>query len=194
MYPSLQAIFAPPAARRRLAAQEEDTIPVITACRRTLRVRAVTIGDTELLAELFTGLSDHSSRLRFFRPLARELAWAEAARVTRAGAASTALVAIAEEQGATRAVALAELAHDPAAPDVAEFAIVVRDDYQREGLGKILTRLLLELARLRGVATLRATLLADNQALRRLMRGLDLPYKAETRYGETTMLTELGYA
>ena len=89
-----------------------------------------------------------------------------------------ALVATASERGQVRVVALAELAHDPAAPTAAELAVLVRDDAQRQGVGTGLLRLLIALAGGRGVRRLRATLQADNWAARQLLRKLarGLPY------------------
>src|SRR5215208_6121897 len=85
-----------------------------------------------------------------------------------------ALVATIKERGEERAVAVAELAHDPGDPAVAEFAVVVRDDYQHEGLGTMITQLLIQLATLRGVPSLHASVLAENQVVYR-------PYAAWAR-------------
>lgn len=64
------------------------------------------------------------------------------------------------------------LADDPAA---AEFAVVVGDPWQRQGLAsEMLSRLALE-ARRHGIERLRATMLAGNQPAHRLMRRLGPP-------------------
>jgi len=127
------------------------------------------------------------------RPLtSKETLWREAARVAVDNPQQhVALAATAVADGAERAVALAELAHDHSDPAVAEFAIVVRDDYQQEGLGRMLTQLLIQVALLRGVDALRVEMLAENRAVRKLVYGLGLPYIAQTRYGEIAALLTL---
>lgn len=54
-------------------------------------------------------------------------------------------------------------------PEVAEFAIVVGDDHQRQGLGSELLRRLATEATARGVRRLRGSMLADNVAIHRLV-------------------------
>ena len=48
-----------------------------------------------------------------------------------------------------------------------------------------------DVASARGVRWLRAYTLAENQAVMRLIRSLGVPYTAETRRGETTVLLTL---
>ncbi|WP_018351371.1 GNAT family N-acetyltransferase [Longispora albida] len=67
-----------------------------------------------------------------------------------------------------QAVALAHLAYTPE-PGVAELAILVEDSWQNRGLGSSLVTMLVAEARDRGLVELRASLLADNVAMRRLL-------------------------
>jgi acetyltransferase len=145
------------------------------------------------LAALLAGLSERSSLLRFFRPF-RDMTtiWREAARVAGGNPLlQTALVATIVEDREERAVALAELRHGLGDPTVAEFAVVVCDDHQREGVGRILSQLLVQVAMLRGVQTLRVNMPAENQAIRKLVRSLGLPYSAAIHWDETTALLRL---
>ena len=200
MLSSLCAILEPPApairtrpAREYFIPSERDAIPVITMRGRTLTIRSVTPSDAPLLADMLARLSLRSTQLRFFRPLtSTEALWREAARVAGGDPRQrVALVATAVEDGTERVTALAELAHNYGELVVAEFAIVVRDDYQQEGLGSMLAQLLVQVALLQGVGTLRAEMLAENRAIRKLVHGLGLPYTAETHWGETTALLTL---
>jgi len=147
------------------------SLPIATTHDRLLCVRRVTYQDTALLADLITRMSENARRLRFFRPLLDpELIEQEAALVTRREPQlGAALVATTSEHGQVCAVALAELAHDPAAPATADLAVMVRDDYQRLGVGTLLLQRLIELARWRDVRRLHATLRAENQATRGLL-------------------------
>jgi RimJ/RimL family protein N-acetyltransferase len=66
-------------------------------------------------------------------------------------------------------IAVARCVRLPDAPDTAEFAIVVGDPYQGRGLGTLLARQLAGAARAAGIRRFAATMLGDNDAIRRLM-------------------------
>jgi acetyltransferase len=146
-----------------------------------------------MLVEMLSALSEESMRRRFFRPLKNiEAVWHEVARVAGANPAlHTALIMSAADSNKEYAVALAELAIDSGDPTVAEFAVVVRDDYQHEGLGRMLLQMLTQIAMLRGVRTLRADMLAENRAVHKLVHGMGMPYTAETHRGATMALIQL---
>jgi RimJ/RimL family protein N-acetyltransferase len=80
-----------------------------------------------------------------------------------------ALVATADEDGDEQIVAVARFIRLPEDPDVAEFAIVVGDRWQRQGLAFELLRRLADAADPRGVQRFRATMLADNAPIHRLV-------------------------
>jgi RimJ/RimL family protein N-acetyltransferase len=67
-------------------------------------------------------------------------------------------------------VAVARCVRLPDRPDTAEFAIVVGDAFQGRGLGTLLARELAAAARRAGIRRFAATMLGDNDAIRRLMR------------------------
>ena len=192
------ALLEPPCApqppdARSILIETTGSFPALQPRERRQSIRLVTPADTALLADLIARLSDNARYLRFFRPLPHaELIWQEAARVTqREPQLGVALVATAPERGQACAVALAELVHDPAAPGVAELAVMVRDDEQRRGVGALLLRRLIALARWRDVRVLRATLQAENWAARHLLRKLGLSYRTEIQHGELTAWAEL---
>jgi RimJ/RimL family protein N-acetyltransferase len=58
----------------------------------------------------------------------------------------------------------------PDAPDTAEFAIVIGDAFQGRRLGTLLARELAAAARAVGIRRFAATMLGENDAIRRLMR------------------------
>jgi RimJ/RimL family protein N-acetyltransferase len=97
------------------------------------------------------------------------------------GADHVALVAtdtVDGEPGAIVAVArFVRLPHDPTA---AEFAIVVGDLYQKQGLGTELVRRLTAAALERGVTHFRATTLADNLGLLALLQAVAAPGQMTT--------------
>lgn len=145
-----------------------------------MTVRPASPPDIPAVAELLGRLSGRTRHLRYFtvRPFIPQEALSEAERIVqRQGAQGFALLGTMMEGDAEAVVAVAELARAPASPRAGELAVVVRDDYQARGVGHLLVGRLLELARLHGVTTLRATMLPENQAMRRLLRGLGVPHR-----------------
>ena len=57
-------------------------------------------------------------------------------------------------------------------PGVAEIALTVGDDWQRRGLGSLLSARLLELARREGLHEIRASVLAENPGGVRLLKAV----------------------
>jgi GNAT superfamily N-acetyltransferase len=175
------------------SASECSGITMTTARGRRLCVRVLGQGDTPLLLELIARLSDQTVRRRFFQPLNSAAAIEREARRLAHGdpRRQVALVALADEPGPPHAVALAELVADPNAPTVAEVALLVRDDYQRVGVGSLLTRLLVRVARQRGIRTMRANALADNTPILAFIRSFGLSYTADISRGELTLVIQL---
>ncbi|MDQ2897708.1 MAG: GNAT family N-acetyltransferase [Actinomycetota bacterium] len=84
-----------------------------------------------------------------------------------------ALVATAPVDGADgEIIAVARFVRLPDEPDTAEFAIVVADAYQRRGLATELLRDLAAVATERDITRFRATMLADNIAIQRMLERL----------------------
>jgi RimJ/RimL family protein N-acetyltransferase len=74
-------------------------------------------------------------------------------------------------------------------PASAEFAIVVGDPYQGEGLATELLSRLAGAALERGIARFTATVLADNEAVHRLLRRLAGQFAEQRRSGSVDELT-----
>ena len=70
-------------------------------------------------------------------------------------------------------------------------AIVVRDDYQNEGLGTHMLRLLAEVGRSMNMERLTAWIMAENLHLLHIIRKSGLSVHADTRYGETYVSVHL---
>ena len=74
--------------------------------------------------------------------------------------------------------------HRTAGTDAAEVAMVVADDWQGRGIGSALSDRLAELARIRGVGSFGGTMLADNDAARRLLNAVAPGAEQRMRSGE----------
>jgi GNAT superfamily N-acetyltransferase len=171
------------------------SVTITTRDRRAVRIRHIAPEDAALLVDLYEQLSPETRRLRFFAPkpdLPDEVLWREAVRLSAIDPlVQAALIGTVQEAGRERAIGVARLVRDAADPTTAEVAIVVRDDYQGQGIGKTLFDLLIQVAMVRGLKRLRAIALAENRAAQRLVRSLGLPVTSSTLRGETTMIISL---
>jgi acetyltransferase len=162
---------------------------------RIIQVRHVRPEDAAALIDLYERLSPETRRLRFHLPTPNypaERIQREAERAADLNPRwADALVAIVTEEQAERVIAFTQLAVDREDATIVEGAIVVRDDYQNEGIGSILFDLLVQIAIVRGHTTMRAYALAENEAVHKLIRRLGLPYTSNTSQGETTMMISL---
>jgi RimJ/RimL family protein N-acetyltransferase len=156
---------------------------------RQVSIRPITPDDAERLVDLYYRLSDTTRRLRFHSMLQNvplERIGQEAKQLSDLDPANqAALVATVEEEGEGRIVAVARLARSEEDPTQAESAIVVRDDYQNQGLGTHMLKLLAEVARSMNIERLTAWIMAENLHMLHIIKKSGLDVHAETRYGET---------
>ncbi|MGI8715755.1 MAG: GNAT family N-acetyltransferase [Solirubrobacteraceae bacterium] len=137
-----------------------------------LAIRPIEADDRERLRESHARLSPES-RYRRFLTTKPELSAADARYLVELdGCDHFALVATRSDIPGEPIVAVARYVRAPDDPTVAEFAIVVGDPYQRQGLAGELMRRLADAAVARGVLRFRATMLADNLAIARVVARL----------------------
>jgi GNAT superfamily N-acetyltransferase len=146
---------------------------------RLLTLRPIEAGDAGLVGDLLMRLSEHACWLRYSRPrLVVTAVQCELERMLQCDSASVlALVATIRRGSAEEAVALAELMSTDG--KIAEVAIVVRDDYQGQGLGHALMCQIVRQAVSQGLRTLRFDIRRENTAMQCLVHGLGLPYRGE---------------
>jgi GNAT superfamily N-acetyltransferase len=154
-----------------------------------INIRVLEETDADRLIDMFRQLSPESTRLRFHLYTTRipeERMKQEAQALTQPNQCKMAVVAtVMEDDGQEHAVGVAHFARATPADTDAEVAIVVRDDYQRKGLGKYLLKMLAGRARKQGVTHFTAWILAENIRLMRLVKGMELKHvESETRHGE----------
>ena len=171
------------------------SVHICTRQDREVVIRHIQPTDDHYLIDLFDHLSEETRRFRFFVPLTR-VPKSYIAREAHSMAAidtmrQAALIALTADQEVEQAIGVTRLSIDPAEPDTAEFAIVLRDDYQGQGIGTILLDLLVQVGMVRGLKRLRAISLAENEGVHRLINNLGLPVKNDTRKGETTSIISL---
>lgn len=160
---------------------------------RIVTVRPIVPSDDALLVDLYERLSPRTRQLRFFcHNRLEEMVQREATRLASVDPVRhAALIGLVHEDETERAMGVARMIVDLDEPAVAEFAIVLRDDFQRDGVGRQLLRLLIKAARRRDVTTLRVVWMAENRGVQQLIHNSQLPHRSVTNNGETTTLITL---
>lgn len=165
----------------------------VTKTGQDYTVRLVTPQDFPLLADLLTGLSADSRYLRFLSPIpaftperaehtARQL-WLENPWPTQV------LLATVSEAPGEKVIGLGELHINPANCEQADFALLVRDEWQGQGIGTLLLDRLIALATRRGVTTILSEIHPYNKAMRKILSKQKLPVKFKFESG--TMEVEI---
>jgi GNAT superfamily N-acetyltransferase len=131
-----------------------------------VRLRPISTDDKAALGMAYQRLSPLSRQRRFGSPKAR-LSERDLAYLTDVdGVDHVAWVAVGDDGGI---VGVGRWVRDPERPDTAEFAIVVGDPCQGQGVGRALAERLSAEARARGVSRFTALVRADNEPVRRLI-------------------------
>src|SRR3954464_4112865 len=135
-------------------------------------IRPIRADDKHFLSEGLRNMSQLSVQRRFLSPKTR-FSTSELRYLTEVdGHNHVALVAESPTQPVRRLIGVARFVRLPDAPDTAEAAIVVADDWHGRGVGSKLAGALAARARGRGVRRFTATMASDNVPALRLMRHL----------------------
>jgi RimJ/RimL family protein N-acetyltransferase len=135
-------------------------------------IRPIRADDKRMLADGLQRLSDASVQRRFLTPK-RSFSRAELRYLTEVdGRDHVALVAESPTEPVRRLIAVARFVRLTDDPEAAEVAITVADNWQRRGLGSLLSARLADEARRLGIRRFTATMAADNVAAHRLMETL----------------------
>jgi RimJ/RimL family protein N-acetyltransferase len=138
--------------------------------QRVVDIRPIRSDDGTRLQSYHLGLSDES-RYRRFLGVKPRLSDADARYLADIdGSNHFALVATCPATG--EIVGVARFIRLSERPDTAEFAVGVDDAFHRQGLATELMRRLAAAARERGITRFRASMLADNRAIRKVMARL----------------------
>lgn len=159
---------------------EEQAVEV--AGGRRVLVRPLSVTDEEALQDLLYRLSDESTYNRFMQ-FKRSHPHEEMLELVNLDYEhNMALVVVDPDSPARDIVALARYDLDPATR-LADIAFVVRDDWQRKGLGTLLMRRMTEIARERGFAGFSADVLATNALMLGVFQKSGLELRTELDAG-----------
>jgi acetyltransferase len=152
---------------------------------KKVKLRPIRPEDEPLEAGLFKTFSDETERFRFFRRIG-EVGHDFLINYTQIDYdREIAIIAEIEEGGKKKMIGVVRLISDPE-NKTAEYAIVVGDPWQNEGLGDELTNHILKIAKKRGIEKVYATFLRDNHIMRRMLakRNFDIKRKEDSYYAE----------
>lgn len=144
---------------------------------REVFLRPVLPADGPLILDLFNRLSPQSLYLRFLKEL-HALPEDMLYQFTHINYDSEfALVAVVEEEGKDAIIAVARYAHDPH-EDLTDLAIVVRDDWQHQGLGKSLLVRIVDIGREHGIRSFASMMDPYNTIIKQTLfrLGFDVSY------------------
>jgi acetyltransferase len=141
-------------------------------------IRPIRPDDADDLQATFQRLSMESIYLRFLS-FKKELPDEEARYLATVDYTSRmAFVAITKVDGKEIVVGVSRYAMlDPRRPEIAESAVVVEDEYQGRGLGKLLLRRLVNYARAKGIYKLRGNMQVGNNRMLDLVKNSGLPHE-----------------
>ncbi|HEY7423520.1 MAG TPA: bifunctional acetate--CoA ligase family protein/GNAT family N-acetyltransferase [Gemmataceae bacterium] len=138
---------------------------------REVTIRPIRPEDEPLILALHASHSEHTLRMRFFG-LVKTLSRDSLIRLCHLDYdREMALTAVLRENGEPRLCGVTRYYLHPET-GAAEFAVVVSDAYQRQGLGRHLMQRLIDIARERGVRRLVGQVLIENTPMLHLMRSL----------------------
>lgn len=165
-------VSAKPAARPAISPYPANLTRVLKIADETLQVRAVRPDDAPRLVDLVARSEMEDVRLRFRGGLKR-LPEVWAARLSQIDYdREMALVAV---DGADNILGVARMAGDPEG-ETAEFALMVRSDHQRHGLGRTLMDALIDYARARGYRRIWGSIARQNERMLHLARDLGFTF------------------
>ncbi len=147
-----------------------------------VRFRAIRPSDEEEMRRLFYRFSDQTVYYRYFSPI-KTMPHAQMQKYVNVDYRHVmSLVGLVGEAGKGRIVAEARYVQEPSRP-VADVAFVVDEQYQGCGIASFLYRMLVRLARERGVQWLTADVLASNKAMMMVFEKAGLPFSARLEEG-----------
>jgi GNAT superfamily N-acetyltransferase len=156
-------------------------------------IRAIRPADSGSLREQFvTHLSTESVRLRF-HGLRRAPSASEAAQLTNIDFVSHVALVATPNGDPKELIGIARYVVDDDIPqrDSAEVAFLVLDEYQGKGIGSLLLKHLGLIARRGGLRELKADVLAENQAMLRVIEHSGFPTTQSTSFGVVQIILSL---
>lgn len=150
-----------------------------------VQIRPVRPEDAQLEQNFVRGLSERTKFLRFMQSV-KELSHEMLVRFTQIDYDhEMAFVALADVKGKTEQIGVARYTTNPDGK-TCEFALVISDDFQGQGVGSRLMEVLIKHAQSRGLKQMRGEVLAENAGMLKLTKAFD--FKPQTLLEDRTMI------
>ncbi|AFZ48500.1 CoA-binding domain protein [Cyanobacterium stanieri PCC 7202] len=135
-------------------------------------IRPIRPEDEPKIVNFCTALSEQSVYFRFFHSISRQslISHERLARICFIDYDQEIALVACDEEEDIRAIARLSRIHGDLAS--AEIGLLIKDNYQHQGLGTVLTESMINIARQEGIKYLRADMLIDNHAMQNLCRKL----------------------
>lgn len=156
----------------------------------SVRFRAIKPSDEEEMRRLFYRFSDEAVYYRYFSPI-RTMPHARMQKYVNVDYRQVlSIVGLVGEHGQERIIAEARFAKHPRTPH-ADVAFVVDEAYQGFGIASYLLKMLVRLARERGVHAFTAEVLASNKAMMKVFENSGLAVQAKLQEGVYSLFIPL---
>lgn len=168
--------------------------PIVAKNGQQVRIRYLTPDDGDLLVDLVQRLSPES-RYQRFHVSADDVPMEELRRrlppfLDVDGVDSVALIALVDEPEGERSIGVARFRRRPGETE-AEAAVVVRDDWHRQGIGSAMMSQLVAAARALGITRFTAMIQAGNRAIHAMIKALALPFESHIDRAEDYLVIDL---
>jgi GNAT superfamily N-acetyltransferase len=148
----------------------------------SIRYRAIRPSDEEGMRTLFYRFSDEAVYSRYFHSVSAMPHAKMQEYVNVDWNQIVSIVGLVGEEGKGRIIAEARFIRIPGSP-LAEVVFVVDEQYQRLGIASFMYKMLIRLAKERGIGGLTAEVLFSNLGIMKVFRKGDLPVKAHLESG-----------
>lgn len=168
----------------------EYTSEIVTKNGMKVTLRPIRPEDEAMEREMFTHFSEETERFRFFSQI-KDVSHRFLTQYTQIDYdREMAIIAELDENGRKRMLGVSRIIGDPYNEN-AEFAMVVADPWQKQGLGSNLMDSILTIAEKREIKKVYAYLLEDNAVMRRMFekRGFTIIPKEGNLYAEKVLST-----
>lgn len=146
----------------------------------TVLVRPMRPEDVPLVLEMHDRLSADTIYFRYLHPYKPTFAELDSLARCR-NEEGAVFVLVVEPLG--KVIGLVFFKIDPTDPTTAQPAFLIEDGFQNKGLGRALTRLLVQDAVMKGIRVFEATVHPANRKMMHLFETSGLPYEAKLAYG-----------
>jgi GNAT superfamily N-acetyltransferase len=146
--------------------------------RDRIVVRPIHAEDIELERRFIESLSPTSRRFRFLETMRTPSDALLKQLMIINPSTDAAFVALTGKGSEERQIGVARLSASPDGHDC-EFAVTVSDEWQKKGLGTLLMRRLIDVARARGIEKMHSSDAADNELMRKFAKHLRFEHKTD---------------